>query len=236
MKKMSLLFIGLFILLQFNGCDSSVNSDTDINTGASIAGSLDSNNVGIAETVTSDNIDTVLKQLFALCKPGNGLDIFYTRNLRDTTIGDTTITIDTTCNGLIGYILCSGTGQFDYEIIESEEKYLKKQNSEVSVTETFYNYSQDSSFYIGGEVISTEIEYETIHESDVVAFWTQEKNEICSLYIAFNGAYEGALKGTMTQYMKENSDMVLDSSRTASFTLTSGGNTFDVDDISEYMK
>lgn len=244
MKQVSLILFITFLLMQIYSCDSSVNSDTDGTTGASIAGSLDSSNVGIGEMVTLDNIDLVLNQIFTVYAPGNGIDIFYERNnrandiQRDTLMGDTTISMDTTCNGKTGYTLCSGSGEIGYETIEDDETFKDRRTSKVHVTETFYNYSPDNVLYLGGEALSTKVEIDKVHESSLVSFWTNEKTETCSLYIAFNGRYEGSIQGVITDYIHENSDMVLDSSMTVDLTLQSGNTVIEIEkeQLEQYLR
>lgn len=241
--KHVLYTLALTLLILFiTSCEqeSVVGGDSNVDT---IKGSLDTSNVGGNKLVTASNMDLFLAELFSTISPKGGLETFYDlkygalREQWDTVTIDTTILFDTILTGATGTIEYWANGEITKNTISNDDEYQERESSTVEAIQTFHNYSLDQGLFFGGEVHNKEVLSASDHSSSVLAFWTEEKSETCSLNIRFNGTYEGALTGNITYYIKENSDVVIDSSIISDLTVTSGNTiiALEKEDLEKYL-
>lgn len=243
MRSLLIMFFSIFTLVHFYGCDSSTgNSDDAVNQ--ITVGELDTNNAGDNYEVSYANLDTVLSTFFSSFDVRGGIDFYYViknrlrNSKRDTSNWDTTITIDTSVSGKSGVVNYSGGESKNSVVMTEGSQIFEIDSSYIGIREVYYNYSSDSILFFGGESICNKKKIRIYEEQSVVDFWSKEKFETCSLNVWFNGKYQGNMAGTITYYLHENADDVLDSSVTASLTLTSASTKIELteSDLADYLE
>lgn len=228
MKRLIAVSISALLLFSFYGCDDATGSDTiSVSTES---GTLDDNS-GDNTLVTADNLDSALAAIFSSMtmevrsKRDRGND-----KKRETYTIDTTISIDTTMNGMTGYVSYTGSVYIKETETETDTSWIVDGLYRSSARATYYNYSVDNTVYLGGETYTTMSEVYNDVETDQEQSFSEEFSLSMNIAVKFNGKYTGTLVGTISASEKETSSGVDESSEKADLTLTSGSNTFKVDE------
>lgn len=220
----SYLYLLFFFLavIPFYGCDNSVSTTNDT---VPLVGELDSNNTGANIDVTNADRDSLLSTLFSSFNVGGGIDFFYDiknrMRSRDTTSWDTVIHVDSIVSGKSGTVNCSGEGVFSNFSKTDGPGIIEYDSSEIEMREVYYNYSSDSILFFGGESICKEVVKDTSYVDDNVQTYRDKYTEVCSLNLRFNGKFSGNISGTIEYLYHDTEEDLIDSTLTASLTVTS---------------